>query len=402
MNIIDVIDTTPFENLLEEDINGREINIYKLSNVCTSVNTFYPNCLFHNNVNIFNPSSEKVMSLDNEVNYDSTCDFNDVVKASISNPVFFFVYNTDNYYHFVYDSLPYLISFLELRKRFPTMKLLMNYPNSSKKTLYPFVVEFLELLDIFEIEIVSKNSIYENLYISSSYTHGIDSNLPPRKEIYEFFSKIVKIAYKKSTIKGVSSDKIYISRRSWIHGDLSNIGTNYTNRRKLENENELVDCLSNIGFLEVFAEKLSIIEKIIYFNNASTIVGSIGGGLCNVLFSKKGCKLVCICSPTFMEINSRFKYCFSNLDVVYFEKTFHTENTLFKKYMRIKSDTIIGEIEEVYEDSLLVSYTDEKVAGWNSEMKLNKIEINKRNCTKLDNGLNSSWNFNINDLIKIL
>jgi hypothetical protein len=70
--------------------------------------------------------------------------------------------------------------------------------------------------------------------------------------------------------------------------------------------------------------------------------------------------------------------------------------------MRIKSGNIIGEIDEIYENSILVSYTDEKVAGWNSEIKLSKIEINKCDCDKLDNGLNSPWYFNINDLIEIL
>jgi hypothetical protein len=278
----------------------------------------------------------------------------------------------------------------------------MNYPNSSKKELYPFVIEFIELLDIFEVEIINSNTIYENLYISSSYTHGVDSNLPPRKEIYNLFSDLVKIARSKSKTKEVIHSKIYISRRSWIHGDLSNLGTNYTSRRKLENENELVYCLSDMGFVEVFTENLSIIDKIIYFNNADIIIGPIGGGLCNVLFSRKECKLISINSPTFMEINSRFKYCFSNIDVFYFEKTFHTEKTSFKKYMRIKSGNIIGEIDEIYENSILVSYTDEKVAGWNSEIKLSKIEINKCDCDKLDNGLNSPWYFNINDLIEIL
>ena len=38
------------------------------------------------------------------------------IKKHMTYPLFFFIYNTDNYFHFLYDSLPYLISFFELKK----------------------------------------------------------------------------------------------------------------------------------------------------------------------------------------------------------------------------------------------------------------------------------------------
>ena len=213
--IVSIFNTKPYKELFPPDENGREINIYKLENISTSTNTFYPNCLFHNRVNIFNPSSEMVMSLNIETKTEDVCNKLTEMKYFISIPMFYFVYNTDNYYHFVYDTLPYLISYLELRKKFPKMRLLMNYPNSYKKEFYKFVIEFLELLDINEenIEIVNENTVYKNIYISSSYTHGINSNLPPRQEIYGFFKKIVEIAKEKSNID-ISSlpKKIYVSR----------------------------------------------------------------------------------------------------------------------------------------------------------------------------------------------
>ena len=81
---------------------------------------------------------EKKQNFDKNKNYDNV----------INIPVFYFVYNTDNYYHFIYDTLPYLITFNHLRSNIPNLKLLMNYPNKSMDNFYLFVKEFLEILDI--------------------------------------------------------------------------------------------------------------------------------------------------------------------------------------------------------------------------------------------------------------
>jgi hypothetical protein len=388
------------KNYLPADENGREINLYKLENVSIYGDTFYPNCLFSDiDGNIFNPSSEKVMSLDG-INFIKKRDINKVTNEE-KNPLFFFIYNTDNYYHFVYDSLPYLITFLDLKEKIPNIKLLMNYPNFAKTEFYKFVIEFLNLLNIGidDIFIINKNTLYSEIYISSSYTHGIDSNLPPRKEIYDFYQSIVTNIKNNITTTKNLPKKIYISRRTWMHGDTSNIGTNYTTRRKLINEDELVEILKKNGFEEIFSENLNTIEKILLFNNADIVVGPIGGGLCNVLFSKKDCRLISINSPIFMDINERFKYCFSNIVTNYFNEAEHVEQDIWKKWMRIKSGNIIGEIENVEEEYIDIIYTDNTIAGWNNDINYKKIKLKKENCIPLDKGLNSNWIIDIKKLL---
>jgi len=131
-----------------------------------------------------------------------------------------------------------------------------------------------------------------------------------------------------------------------------------------------------------------------------TVIGTIGGGLCNVLFSNENCNLISINSPTFMDINNRFKYCFTKVNTLFYEDTFHIEDTFWKKHMRIKSGNIIGEIEEVKNDELVILYCDNAVAGWNSEIDYKKITINQNNCVALDNGLNSNWNIDISKFKK--
>jgi capsular polysaccharide biosynthesis protein len=319
----------------------------------------------------------------------------EVNKIYTDYPLFHFVYNTDNYYHFIYDTLPYLISYFELKKNISNLKLLMNYPNFQKNKFYKFVQEFLEIIGIKndDIVIIQKNTLYSEIYFSSSFTHGQDSNLPPRKEIYEFYKKFSEKIKNDGNIK--LPKKIYVSRRTWLNEDHSNIGTNYTQKRKLESENELVEFLVVEGFDEIFTENLSTFEKLIMFMNVEVVVGSIGGGISNVLFSNPNCKLIAICSPTFLEVNERFKYSFTNVDTYYFTETFHVEKDHWKKWMRVRSGGIIGEIEEVYENDLLVSHTEKILAGWNNEIEYNKTIISKQNCKSLDKGLNSSWDLKI-------
>lgn len=379
------------KNLFKLDSNNREINIDRYTN-CQLVgdNIFYPNCRILQNDEIYNPIDEVIMSLKN---VEVKVNINKVESNSkFETPLFFFIYNTDNYFHFLYDTLPYLISFKKLKEEIINLKLLMNYPNHQSNKFYPFVKEMLDILDIKDDDIViaDNSTIYSEIYVSSSYTHGIDSNKPPREEIYSFYKDIVsKVTSFKTDNK--YPKKIYISRRTWLHNDFSNIGTNYTQRRRMENEDELVEYLKSIGYEEVFTEKLSTIEKIEMFSSVESVVSAIGGGSCNVLFSNENCKHYCIVSPTFLDVNYRFIYSLDKVKTHYIKETEHLEKDNWKKYMRVRCGDVIGEVEEVYRDKLLVSYTDKFVAGWNSQMKLKKELFEKRLCNPLDSGLNSPW-----------
>lgn len=390
--------------------DNREIYIYELSDVIPCGNSLcYPNTLFYGkHVNrLYLPTNEKTMSLNSGTKYEQCgmeFEFNGTdSQRKHDGPLFYFIYNVDNYYHFVYDTLPYLITYFHLKQKVGSgsLKLLMNYPNDRIGKFYPFVMEFLDLLGITrdDIVIIEKDCTYKRVYVSSSYTHDGMSSDPPRSEIFELYRNIVKNAINKYNGSGsMLPKKIYVSRRTWIHNDLSNIGTNYTTRRKCDNEDELIEVLKRHQYEEVFTEKLSTIEKIILFNNATHVVGAIGGGICNVLFSKPSTRLIALVSPTFLDVNSRFRYSLDVVNTVYFMNTYHTEKDGWKLYMRIKWHDIIGEIEEVRGDKLLISYVDEGVTGWNSAIVFKKMEISKDEAVQLDNGLNSRWKVDIEDL----
>jgi len=403
-----------YKNIYDYDENNRIINIYKFSNTnLTGVNLYYPNILLVSDNEHFLPVIEKTMSLNMGTIYEknnmetqikipqggggcgSSIPINEIYKIDtyLKGNYFYFIYNTDNYFHFVYDSLPYLISYFKLKKDIHDLKLLMQYPNPEKNIQYPFVTEMLELIGIFDkdVEMLNSSCKYEHIFVSTSYTHDFDSNLPPRREIYEFYQNISKKAL--NIYKNETPPKIYISRRTHLHNDLTNIGTNYTQRRKLVNEDEVVDNLIKEGYVELFTECLSTIEKIAYFANSTHIVGCIGGGIVNVLFSKPNTKLIAIVSPTFLEVNKRFKYSIGCVDVKYDYNTKHIETGIYKKYMRVnhKHENIIGEIIEVKQNSVVIQSTNGSNTGWNATNTYKTIELNNENINRLDNGLNSPY-----------
>ena len=385
-----------YENIYQKDNNNREINVYKLNNIIPQGhNLFYPNVLLKDEEKLILPILEKTMSLKMGTIYEKNNMQFDISNLKINliykEPLFFFIYNTDNYFHFLYDTIPYLITYFKLKNTKHNIKLLMQYPNPQKKEIYLFVTELLEILNIKkdDIVLIDENTMYSEVYISTSYTHDIDSNIPPRQEIYDFYQNISKTTQDKYKLD--TPTKIYISRRSWLHNDFSNIGTNYTTRRKMINEDEYVDKLIKEGYQEVFTEKLSMIEKILYFSNCTHVKGAIGGGISNVLFSKKNTKLEALISPTFLDVNKRFKFSLECVDVTYNKNTIHVENDKFKTYMRVKTkdNKIIGEIEKIYKDELIISYNDGSNMGWNLENSYNQITLNKDDVIKLDEGLNS-------------
>jgi len=394
-------------NFLKEDENKRSINIYTLNEcILDGVNLNYPNSLIYTKETqkLYLPVNEQTMSLKSQTIYHTQglkyeCD--NTIHKEYENPVFFFIYNVENYYHFLYDSIPNLISYFHLKKSNSNLKILINYP-PDKQEFYKFIIEFFDILGVTnDLVIVEKNTEYKKIYITDSYTHNGMSNVSPRKEIFDFYKLIVTLALQKEKeIKTKTYDCIYISRRTWIHEDYSNIGTNYTTRRKLVNEDELVTSLGNMGVKEIFTENLSMIEKIVLFNKAKFIIGPIGGGLANVVFSNPSTKLIALISPTFLTVNQRFKFSLDCVNVLYFHNTNHIEHGNFKTYMRVKTDAdIIGEIVEVYEDELLISYCESKSnVGWNFEKEYKKTKISKSNAIKLDDGLNSPWIINLDKL----
>jgi capsular polysaccharide biosynthesis protein len=419
-------DLDKFNLIKDYDKNNRDIRLYKFKEVIiTGISNFYPNILLKqlSDNYLILPTKEMTMSLNKRSYYEESnmnFDYKDIDLSKIKQlnpkdsiilgnkniilePVYFFIYNTENYFHFIYDTLPYLYSFLQLRKTNPKIKLLMNFINKNKNDFIPFVIEALELLDITRDDIIihDTNNIYNQLYLSSSLTHNGLSNSPPRKEIFEIYDLMIKNARLKYEIgiKNLNLKKLYISRRTWTNkSNLKNIGTNYTNRRKLMNEDDLVELLKKENFNEIFGENFSFLEKVILFNNAEEVIGSIGGTIVNCVFCNKNCRVTCLVSPDFLRVNKRIKFSLINKNVKYFEDTYlDTENNKIPSNVRIeiingKYKGFLGEIVKYEnENKYLINLGDGRNIGWSNNEKYNKIILSDDNFKQLDFGLNSPW-----------
>jgi hypothetical protein len=394
MNIV------PFRKALNNnyklvDFDLRNTGYYKLNNVyLTGRNIHYPNCLLYTNEQLFSPYDEKVMSLNKESFYDNNIyEINNIKFHNIvTTPTFFFIYNVDNYYHFLYDTLPILYHYYELRKKYPKIQLLINtlYPN--KKELPLFVKQSFELLNISYI-FANNETVYQTMYVGSSLTHGSKSNESPSKLCYNIWNKMIPDIYY-STPK-----KIYISRRSQLSKHPENIGTNYTQRRKCVNEDDLVELLQKYGYNEVLCEDLSMASKIHLFEKATHIAGFIGGGMANCIFSKTNTRVLCFETPTFLEVNSRFAFSMNHTKVSYIKCCNHIKtNGKYTLYTRVKYKNNIGEIESYNNGMYTLKLSNNDVAGFSQDLNMNIIETKEEELEALDNGLNSPY---ICDLEKI-
>ena len=386
----------PFNLLLDKPFakfNSTPRDIFCLKvNDCQFINTTYPNCLLIFEGKCVEPYEEYHMSLQSNTSYPnkfiniSSENINENSTEIAEEEYFFFVYNISNYYHFIYDSLPYLWVYFRLRLNNSKVKLLVE-----KENLYPFVKETFELLGL-SYEVISSKKTYKSVYFSSSLTHGGCSNSPQNIEAFSIYDRLVNSANSHIPTADVGQ-KIYVSRRTHLHNNKSNLGTDYTQRRVCKSEDKIVQLLSEHGYKEVFPECWSMKDKIKIFSEATHIAGLIGGGVCNALFSKGLTQLLVIVSPTFLDVNYRFQFCLNHTRVTYFTETFLLTfpNSQLSPYIRVKHNSTyeVGEIIDVKENKILVITASQGATfvGVNG----NEKEFCLEDCTLLDKGLNSPF-----------
>lgn len=296
----------------------REVKVGHFYN-CTidGISLHYPMPLIKSEGELLLPTIERFMSLGRGTLYEEDmnweCSENQITKVE-TNPVFYFVYNCANYFHWLYDTVPYLHSYFTEKKSIENLKLLVNVPEG-KDDLYPFVYETLSLLGIEKEDLIflDRETKYEKIIIASSLTHNRMSLDPPHSGLYSLID----------SMKGKESneEKIYVSRRTWTQQKTENIGTDYTQERMCVNEDEVVELFKSHGFKEVFCENLSMEEKIGMFRNAKVVAGPIGGGMSNVLFCKPETKVISINSPDFFEINKRLLHALQHTNLHMFDDT---------------------------------------------------------------------------------
>jgi hypothetical protein len=347
-------------------------------------------------INGKNPYDERVMSMPQLLDGVGQIQCAKTLPHKIGN-YFFFIFNFENYYHFLYDTLPYLNFYFLCA---PRPKLLLPKGHVFLK----FQKEMLMLLGIdLENDIeYAEEAIYSQLHVPSSLTHGHTfsgesaSNNPPERDAH-----IIWQALKNSVPHALTCTpkRFYVSRRSHIHGDNSNIGTNYTTRRRCLNEDAVVALLQSYGYEEVFSELMSSEQKIATFKNATHIVGFIGGGMANALFSPTSTFVGTILTPEFLRINARFIQSMNHTKLNILDITRlapHSGDFPLYTRVQVKAHSSlyfnkIGEIHEYKDDKYKVHLSNQIVAGFSLDAKLLSVEFSRSEIEPLDGGLNSPF-----------
>lgn len=382
----------------------REKHLKNIQNAIL-ITPVYPNC----KINGQQYYDEQIMSMPSLIDNSSLIKPEPTTATTKLFPgtYFFFIYNLDNYYHFLYDTLPYLYFYFELIECKPKLLFAKDHK------LLQFQLETFEALGLTDkIVFAEDGAMYEQLYIPSSLTHGRDasgasvSNLRPSPEALTVWQRLAATAITMSQLQPLPS-KIYISRRTWVHNNTSNIGTNYTTRRRCLNEDELVPLAQKYGYQEVFCENMSMYEKIQLFANATHVLGFIGGGLANLLFSPTTTTVACINTPDFLRINSRFVFSMNHTNIQYLSITSHAmHNGPWPLYTRvkIKKSGLIGEICEWIDSDqkYVVNVSNNDVAGFAFDKEFAKKTFMPAELEPLDNGLNSPFVCDLNQLEKYL
>ncbi|MEO8712967.1 MAG: glycosyltransferase family 61 protein [Parafilimonas sp.] len=96
------------------------------------------------------------------------------------------------------------------------------------------------------------------------------------KQVRNFYRKYVR-HQKKIPVEKI--DKLYISRQ-------------LASRRKVINEEEILEIVCKHGFTIFYPEKHSFLEQVAIFSNVKYLVGTHGSGLTNMLFMEKDTSLL--------------------------------------------------------------------------------------------------------------
>ncbi|NJK64484.1 MAG: glycosyltransferase family 61 protein [Synechococcaceae cyanobacterium SM2_3_1] len=91
--------------------------------------------------------------------------------------------------------------------------------------------------------------------------------------------------------------RIYISRRD-------------SSRRRLLNEDEVIELLAEFGFRSYLLESMSVLQQASLLSSAQVVISPHGAGLTNIIFCNPGSKIVEIFSPQYVK---NFYHILSNM-----------------------------------------------------------------------------------------
>jgi hypothetical protein len=182
-------------------------------------------------------------------------------KLQVNSDVYI-IPNEQNYYHWMIDVLPYVISIQKIDKYVSFL---------SGASLSPYQIESLNdqmvTIKLNHVWVNAANLILPRRRHETGFpTHSI------LKTLQEYF------IYKFQPDETKKVNRIYVSRRN--------------STRTPENESEIEQILTSLGFQILNCSQLSLHDQFNAFHNAEIVIGPHGAGLTNLMFCQKGTKVI--------------------------------------------------------------------------------------------------------------
>jgi hypothetical protein len=222
-----------------------------------------------------------------------------------------------NYFHYMFD-VAARIHLLQ-KSNLPIDQYVVD-------TQLPFQDEMLTLLGIEKEKRIQMNS---TLFLKARHliipSYNIKDGMIPRW-VCDFLRRELLFNRKVEKIQGY--ERIYISREK-------------ATRRKVKNEDEVMELLQPFGFKRVYLEQEPLVRKIEIFHSARVIVAPHGAGLANLIFCNPGTKVVEFFNSAWMRPSFRLISQYVGLDYYYF---FGQESSVpyqAKDYKRLLDDIIV-------------------------------------------------------------
>ena len=183
-----------------------------------------------------------------------------------------------NYYHWLFDMLPKIQLYLEI---YDIKDLDYLYSHKLKnyqiQALIPLGLEKINIIDSQKYRHIQSDEIICTDPIS--YNSGYFSE--QSKFIPLWVVEWLRNTFLECAKKFTCNDKIFIDRSGSVSKHCQFI-----------NDKEISEFLVNKGFTKYKTENLNFFEEVYLFQNANYVIGSHGAGLANLVFCKKGTKII--------------------------------------------------------------------------------------------------------------
>ncbi len=164
-----------------------------------------------------------------------------------------------------------------------------------------------------EILTQKKIKVKKFIYLDDDFYKFNNSKIP---QFFTMAASIIILNKSLSYIKQDSGLKVYLSRHNSVY-------------RNLINEGDLRDTLKKKNFMIVDTNNMSVFEQIKIFSEACVIVGPTSSALTNLVFSKKGTRVI--------EIIPKYKYDYETTFKIRYSKICKYREL---KYMSIEADPV--------------------------------------------------------------